>query len=490
MLPLIVGFALITSCKAEEKPNIILLMIDDCSAVEFSCYATKDHPSAMETPVVDALASEGMLFTTCWATPLCMPTRAMLMSGKYGAHTGVWGNRLSKPDRDFASRHKPIPRVLKEAGYETAISGKWHLPGNAGEEAWGLDEYSLLGGYFRPFDGDITWNGLWFSWSKASHTFYDTAVIGQNRGKYPALYWHGAVVENGELLPSGPDVFAPDQCQAFALDFISRERSGPFFLYYPMVLPHDPFLGAPDPDRPGERTGPGFLSLLERVEYYLDELVGTLKEEGLWENTILVFTGDNATLANGKGSCSELGVRVPLVVAGGPVSARGVSDALVDFTDIYPTIMEMAGLDPEILDGLDGQSFYPALQGKVHAAKKGPGQDYPGKEYIFSYLDLQRTVRNRDYMMDGTGGIWKCSPNGNILDYEPMEEGPETEKIRAELLRIAENYPLPTEKHFRKERLDQSNRPSAEQWPSHHSTTLHAWKKGNAWIDNERRKQK
>ncbi len=467
---------LLLSCQAQEKPNIILLMIDDCSAVEFSCYATEEHPSAMPTPVIDALAEEGVLFNTCWASPLCMPTRAMLMSGKYGAHTGVFGNSLSRPARDFASQHIPIPKMLKDAGYETAIAGKWHLPGNAGEEAWGLDEYSLLGGYFRPFDGDITWDGLWFSWSEASFTFYDTAVIGQNPGKYPALYWHGAVVENGKLLPSGPNTFAPDLCQEFALDYVKRERDKPFFLYYPMVLPHDPWLGAPDPENPGERTELGFLSLLERVEYYVNELVVTLKEEGLWDNTIIIFTGDNATLSNGKGSCSELGVREPLILAGGPIKGRGSSDALVDFTDLYPTILAMAGLDPENVKGLDGQSFTPALEGKAYA----------GKDHIFSYLDLERTIRTREYMMDGRGGIWKCSENGNLLDYEPLEEGPETEKIRAELMQYMEAYPLPTEEVFGKKRMDQVQ--PKQPWPSHHNTTMAAWKNGNAWMDNERRK--
>ena len=485
IIALMLSGLFLTSCSSAarkddplsaEKPNIIFLMIDDCSAVEFSSYATDLHPSGNQTPVFDKLAEEGLRFTTCWASPLCMPARAMLMSGKYGSNTGIYGNRLSNGGRNFAGVHKPMSKVMKENGYETAISGKWHLPGNAGEDEYGFDEYSLLGGYFRPFDKPIVWEGLWFSWSAAEKTFYDKAEIGRNQGKYPALYWNGCVVENGELLPSDSSTYAPDLCQEFALDFITRDRNKPFFLYYPMVLPHDPWNGTPDLEHPGGRTDIGFNSLLFRVEFYVDELVKTLKKSGLYENTVVFLTADNATLANGKGTCSELGVRVPLIVFGGPVIARGVSDALVDFTDMYPTILEVAGIDVSDMDQLDGVSYGPLLN----------DNPYEGKEFIFSYLDLERTIRTRDYMMDGHGGVWKCSPNGNLLDYVPMEECLETQEIRDGLLELMEPYKIPDETLFSKERLESAR--WDHEWPAFHSSTLDAFKNGDDWMNNPRRK--
>ena len=463
--------------KKNSPPNIILVMLDDCSAVEFSAYATQNHPSGNHTPVIDKLAKEGLLFNTCWATPLCMPTRALLMSGKYGYQTGVYGNKLYKPDANFAKVHKPISKVLQENGYETAISGKWHLPGFAAEETWGWDEYSLLGGYMNPYKKDIVWDGLWFSWKKASHTFLDTAIIGKNNQKYPALYWHGAVIENGELLPSNPTTYAPDLNQKFALEFITKERDKPFFLYYPIVLPHDPWLGVPIPGKPGERTEPGFDQLIQRTEFYMDELISTLKESGIYDNTIIIFTGDNATLRNGKGSCSELGVRVPLIIAGGPLKNKGITNELIDFSDIYPTIMEMAGIAPSTVDKLNGQSFFPLLNNKK----------YKSKEYIFSYLDMERTVRSKKFMMDGSGGIWKCSEDGNILDYQAMPEDEQTQKIREDFMEYMKQYPLPTEEKYGKEKIKSVT--GKHKWPSHHYSMVNAIKEQDNWMNNPRRKQ-
>jgi arylsulfatase A-like enzyme len=373
---------------------------------------------------------------------------------------------------------------LKENGYATAISGKWHLPGSHLDPEYGWDEYSLLGGYMNARGLGIEWKGLWFSWSDAKSTFYDEAVIGENPGKYPALYWNGCVVENGAVLPGDTGTFAPDLCQSFALEFIRRNAGHPFFLYYPMVLPHDPWLGTPDPAVPGGRTGPGFDAYLRRVEYYLGELADTLKKLGIYKNTVVIFTADNATLANGKGSCSELGVRVPLVVFGGPVKARGVSDRLVDFTDIYPTILELAGiqLNATGIDAPagkpDGKSFKPLLD-------EEPFQE---KDFIFSFLDLERTLRTRDYMIDGSGGIWKCDPGGNLLDYEPLPENPATRRVRESLLQLMEGYSPPSADDFSERRLETARRNYVR--GSHHPATMAAWRNGDEWMHHPRRQGK
>lgn len=457
-----------------DKPNIIFVMIDDCSAVELSAYATAKHPSGNQTPVMDALAKEGLMFNTCWATPLCMPTRALLMSGKYGYQTSAYGNKVNTRNDNFAVDHKPISKVLKENGYETAISGKWHLSGFADDEAWGWDEYSLQGCYYHPKD-DIVWDGLWFSWTKPAYTFPETAIIGKNNAKYPAMYWNGAVVENGKLLPSDATTYAPALCQKFSIDFIKRDHKNPFFLYYPIVLPHDPWMGTPDPNNPGQRTNPGFNSLIKQVEIYIDELISTLKKTGAYENSIVILTADNATLRNGKGNCSELGVRVPLIIAGGKLKKKGITNYLVDFSDFYPTIMDIAGIKAPKEPDLNGVSFYPLLEGK----------NQKEKEYIFSYLDMERTVRNKNYMMDGSGGIWECAADGNILDYAAMPENDATKKIRSEFMSIIEKYPLPTVEIFGKKKIEEST--NKHKWPSPHPSMVKAISEQDEWMNNPRR---
>lgn len=446
---------------AADRPNIIFMMLDDCSAVEFSCYGTPEHPAAQKTPDIDTIAASGLRFETCWATPMCMPTRALLVSGKYAYQTGQYGNYLRGAENNFASQHKPISKTLKEHDYITGISGKWHLPGSVGQLEYGWDEYSMLGGYIGQPEEDTIWDGPWFSWDDCTTYFHDKAIIGKNQQKYPSLHWNGAVIENGKLLPSDENTFAPALNQAFALDFIRRHKDKPFYLYYPCVLPHKPWVKVP-------AGKPGMPAQVLHAESYLYQIVDTLKTEGIYDNTIVFFTADNATQGYGKGTTSEIGVRVPLIVFGGPVKARGTTKAMVDFADMYPTQLEYAGIDPATIPGLDGKSFKAILDGKSTS----------GKELLFSYNDAFRTVRSEDYMMDGSGGIWRCAPSRNPIDYKPLPINPESEEIREKFLKRIENYPQPKQEDFKK-KLYKHKEP---QWPSVDFGTTRYVKMGNNWM--------
>ncbi|MDP4624530.1 MAG: sulfatase-like hydrolase/transferase [Akkermansiaceae bacterium] len=462
MKPFLLSLLLVGSSLAADRPNIIFMMLDDCSAVEFSCYGTEDHPAGQQTPEVDSIAESGLRFETCWATPMCKPTRALLMSGKYAYQTGQYGNWLTGAEADFPKHHKPISKTLKEHGYKTAISGKWHLPGSVGQPEYGWDEYSMLGGYIGKPETDIEWDGPWFEWGSCDTYFHDKAIIGKNQQKYPSLHWNGCVIENGKLLPSDENTYAPDLNQAFALDFIRRNKENPFYLYYPCVIPHMPWMKIPG----GE---PGMPAQVRQAEIYLKQLVETLKEEGLYDNTIIFFTADNATQGYGKGTTSEIGVRVPLIVFGGPVKAKGVTEAMVDFADMYPTQLEYAGIDPATVPGLDGKSFKPVLD----------GESKTGKEFLFSYNDAFRTVRTEDYMMDGSGGIWRCDPSRNPIDYKPLPINPESEGLRQKMLKLIESYPQPKQEDFKKN-LYKHKEPK---WPSVDFGTTRYIKMGDGWMN-------
>ncbi len=459
------------SLQAERRPNVILMMLDDLSAVELSSYATNEHPAGNATPEIDRLAEEGLLFDTCWATPLCKPTRCLLMSGKYGYQTGQFGNRLGDEEQSFSEENQMLPKLMQDAGYRTGIAGKWHLPGSPEAESWGWDEYALLGGYLNHYGPNLYWDGLWFSWKDAAHVFPENGYIGKEAPIYPSMFWNACVVQNGELLPSDMDTYGPDLCHEFAMDFIVQESDEPFFLYYPTVLTHDPWFETPDLENPGKRTPPGMSSQVSYVQHHIDEMVAKLKDEGLYENTIVILTSDNATLRYGKGCVSEIGVRVPLMVFGGPVKARGRTDALVDFADMLPTVLDIAGVDASEVSGLNGQSFKAALDGD---------ESFAGRPYLFSYLDAERTVRTREYMMDGAGGIWHCSPTGNPQDHKLLPEIEQVQAVRAKLLGLIEDYRLPEPGEFPGRDFDVVD---VGEEPGVHGATKHYLELGDEWMN-------
>ncbi|MBK1876231.1 sulfatase-like hydrolase/transferase [Pelagicoccus mobilis] len=473
--PLLLSFA--GTAAAGQRPNVVFMMLDDLSAVELSSYATEEHPAGNETPLIDRLADEGLLFETCWATPLCKPTRCLLMSGKYGYRTGQFGNRLGNEDRSFSEEHELLPALMQEAGYRTGIAGKWHLPGSPEDDGWGWDEYALLGGYLNHYGPNLYWDGLWFSWEDAANVFPETGYIGKEAPRYPAMFWNACVVQNGKLLPSDMETYGPDLCHEFAMGFVERNKDEPFFLYYPTVLTHDPWFETPDPESPGQRIEPGMASQVSYVQRHIDELVVRLKELGLYENTVFFLTSDNATLRYGKGCVSEIGVRVPLLVFGGPVEGRGRTRALVDFADMLPTILEVAGIDSEEVDDLDGRSFKAALDGDA---------GFEGRPYIFSYLDAERTVRTPEFMMDGAGGIWKCSPSGNPQDHELLPEKEQVKALRSELLSLIEDYELPDPSDFPHRTFKVKDVSAA---PGIHKATKHYLNLGDDWMDIPERRE-
>jgi hypothetical protein len=154
----------------------------------------------------------------------------------------------------------------------------------------------------------------------------------------------------------------------------------------------------------------------------------------------------------------------------------GVEAAEVEAVDVEAADGEISA--PGLIPGnLDGESFKEVLDGKP----------FRGKDYVFSYLDHERTIRTREYMMDGSGGIWKCSPSGNLLDYTPMMDGEESVRVREELMSLMEGYFLPSGEDFSEDRLERARRNYP--WGKHHPATLAAYRTGDEWMHNERRKR-
>jgi arylsulfatase A-like enzyme len=393
----------------ERPPNVLVILADDLGAKELGCYGNPAH----RTPNLDALAAGGVRFRTCFATPLCTPSRVELLTGRYGFRTG-WNGLIGRlfspppdsPQYDLGAAEVTFADVLAAKGYATGLAGKWQLPGKPPTLAHdcGFDEYSLWAfpEYLPP---GVKHTGAY-----------------QKNGRIPSRYWHPAVVTNGSYVPTQPSDYGPDLFHAFVVDFMGRHADEPFLVHYPVLLPHDPHEPTPDPARPGQRTEPGLKASVEYLDHLVGELVAALDRLGLREDTIVLFTADNGTAGEGKEHATELGVRVPLIVHGpGRVRAGVVSDALVDLSDVLPTLAELAGARLPEERVLDGRSFAPVLRGDG----SGP------REWVFSSFRDQRVLRDGRWLLEGDGRFFDCGGQRDHAGYRDVTGSDEPDVLAA-----------------------------------------------------------
>lgn len=366
-----------------DSPNIVLIMADDMGYECLGSYGSASY----QTPALDRLASEGVLFSECHAQPLCTPSRVKIMTGKYNFRNYLKFAELPPKETTFAN-------VLQDAGYSTCIAGKWQLGGDHAQIGkFGFDEYCL-------------WQLISYPASERGYRYGDPTVF-KNGEKFADL--------TGQY---GPDVFAD-----FVIDFIERKKDGPFFVYYPMVLVHDPFV--PTPDSPGweidrHRGNPkNFKDMVEYTDGLVGKIVEKLDDLDLRENTLILFTGDNGThplivsemedgrsVQGGKAFTRDNGTHVPLIAnwPGTAPSGKQCSD-LISFADFVPTLAETAGAP--IPPGIDGVSFLPQVKGQA-------GQP---RDWLYMFARLR-------HVCVGSGGLmdWNNDP-GNITIEPDSKDG-------------------------------------------------------------------
>lgn len=366
--------ALCAAGGAVKNPNIILILADDLGAKELSCYGSTRH----RTPHLDRMAAEGVRFETFYVTPLCTPTRVALMTGQYGCHNGFLGMQdpafRPAPNSPLAQigNHFTHADLLKSRGYATALAGKWQLSGELPTliHDAGFDEYRMW-----AYDHNLP--------PGVRHPAHE-------KGGQACRYWHPSIVENGKYLPTTPEDFGPDLFNEFVVDFACRRKGGPFFVYYTSVLTHSPRVETPDPTRPGARWPSGLKSNLEYLDHLVGKLLAALKSEGLDERTLVIFLGDNGTGGQGKGTVTELGVRVPCIIRGPGVKRGLVSRAVADLTDVMPTLAEFSGAELPRDRRFDGRSLGPVLR----------GEQQRHREWIYSHLDDGRLVRDQRWLLE------------------------------------------------------------------------------------------
>ncbi len=404
------------SAQNSPKPNIVLVMADDLGYECLTCYGSTSY----QTPDLDRLAASGILFRHAYSQPLCTPSRVQLMTGKYNFRNYTGFGILSPKETTFG-------HIFQKAGYATCVVGKWQL--------WGFSNArGKRGKGVYPDQAGFHEYCLW--------------QIEEREERYADPYLY--------LNRRSPRVFSgqygPDLCCDYLCDFMTRKRDVPFFIYYPMILTHSPFL--PTPDSPEWKEGRRKLQdrrFFSDMVSYADKIVGRIVAQldrlGLRQTTLLIFLGDNGTdrgissrlgdrtIQGAKGLPTDGGTRVPLIANWpGVIPGNQESLDLVDTTDFLPTMAEAAGISLSPYEPLDGRSFFPQLCGQVGSPR----------EWVFCHYDPEwgsfmktRFTRDQRWKLYEDGRLFDIS--ADVLEENPIEPGegiPEARKAREKLQRV------------------------------------------------------
>jgi arylsulfatase A-like enzyme len=448
---MVAGLALLSVGARAAGPNIVFILADDLGYTDVACFGSKYY----ETPNIDRLASQGMRFTNYHNCQNCTPTRAAIMSGQYGARTGVytvggierfdWTKRPLRPVDNVTNLPLDrviLPQALKAAGYATAMFGKWHI-GQQGDYLPGK----------RGFDEAIVSMGAHFD-------FVTNPKVEYPKGQYLAD-------------------FLTDK----AVDFIRRKKDGPFFLYLPHFAVHSPHNAKPEliarfKDKPGVggHNNPTYAAMIASVDESVGRIMALLDELKLADNTVLIFASDNggvggyvregikknkddvtdnAPLRSGKGSLYEGGTRVPFIVRWpGKIAAGSACEVPAIHVDVYPTLVALAGARMPAGQIADGESLAPLMrQPGAKLARSAIYQHFPG--YLGAGVDQWRTTPV-SLVHEGDWKLMEFLEDGRLELYNLRDDIGEsknlatalpdkTKELHAKLVawRAATNAPMP-----------------------------------------------
>ncbi|MDZ8119104.1 sulfatase-like hydrolase/transferase [Pontiella agarivorans] len=439
--------------RAAEKPNIILLMADDISAREFSFYGSDSCTGGewAQTPVLDRLAHEGCFLNTVWASTVCMPTRAMLMSGRYAHLTKWWYNgemgRNEKNGNYAVPESSPLTlgQLAKQAGYRSIWVGKTHVTTGDNHAQFGFDE-----SVFSPGERKVRGTSPEHFQNVKDPSFWN----------HDSFYWwpEMQLVNHPDEEPwvkTGISDFGPDLEMEYIFDFIerSKEEEQPFFVYHASHLGHNA-IDMADPEF--ELTWPGTPVItwdadtqsysravpkitpngpvntvtttyrkenitpnklkhhVEYLDYQVWQYITKLEAMGELENTVFFFFSDNGTYGWKASVLRQRGVHVPMVIyaPGQPKRVTGAQDIISDLTDILPTVAEIMGLPLPTQEEyeLNGKSLWPYLT----------QQQTTHRDWIYAYRGNKQMVRGQELMRDGKGNWWDTRTIPPDLDAFPV----------------------------------------------------------------------
>ncbi len=359
---------------ARRPPNVVIVLADDQGYADVGCYGAR----GFETPHLDRMAREGIRFTDFYvAQAVCSASRAALLTGCYPNRVGILGALGPASRLGISDREKTIAEVLKTRGYATAIYGKWHLGYQARflPTRHGFDDYFGL-----PYSNDM--------WPR-----HPTA-------RFPDL----PLIQGEKIIAANPDqTQLTTWYTEHAVKFIEKNKDRPFFLYVPHNMPHVP-LHVSDKFKGKSKLGL-YGDVIEELDWSVGQILAALKQQGLDEQTLVIFTSDNgpwlsygnhagsaAPLREGKGTTWDGGQREPCIMRWpGKIPPGIVCHEPAMTIDVLPTVARLAGaeLPPHKIDGLD---IWPLISGK-------PGAKNPHDAYFFYWDRNLQAVRSGQWKL-------------------------------------------------------------------------------------------
>lgn len=426
--------------QLDNRPNILFILADDMGKEWVSSYGA----GGIETPNIDKLASEGIKFNNAWSHPQCTPSRVSLITGQYPYRNG-WVNHWDSPRWGQAyldsEQNQSIAELMKNSGYATVAAGKWQVNDFRVEPdamtKHGFDDYAM-------------WTGYETGIPASAERYWDPYIHTKS----------GSRTYQGQF---GEDVFS-----GFLLDFIEKKKDQPWFAYYAMNLPHGPLTTTPLKPKVDSNMGK-HKAMVEYADHILAKMVTQLEAIGERENTIIVWTTDNGTSKNivgtingrkvrgGKTLTTENGINSPFIVnSPGLVPSGVVTEALVDFTDVLPTFVDLANTRIPASYKVDGKSFAPLILGESNDSNRDFILSMGGKNEAEvsdkgvenKYVYRDRVVRDKQYKL-----FVKASPERgyeklvdlkndveekvNLLD----SKNPQVVAAKKKLIKVVESLP-------------------------------------------------
>jgi arylsulfatase A-like enzyme len=433
--------------SADPRPNIVSILLDNIGQEWFGCYGSEENC----TPNIDRLAASGVRFANCYTTTVCGPARVQLLTGRYPFRTGWYlhhdAGLYSGGGFDW-EREITIARVLRDAGYATGIAGKWQV-NNLYDQPDALQQHGFQESLAWPgsIDRDKVDTGFMARFQDGIRNA-DADFLQEATRTIESRYWDPVMLRNGRReVRKGK--YGPDEYQAFAIEFMQRHRDRPFFLYHSVVLAHGSSAAhaiAMTPDnreRPPATDKEAYAAMVRYADRQVGELVAALDQLGLRDNTLVFIAADNGTEASLSGrrngrmvkgglyAMNEAGANVALLANSPRLIPGGRVGGLVDFSDIFPTLCDVAKAPPPPGVVIDGRSFAGFLSGK----------DSLPRSWIFGHYHPDRVVRDTRFKLWSNGRLYDVAADPGETRPLVAGEDPEADRARARLQAVLDSMP-------------------------------------------------